>query len=256
MEQERPEMSSGLLRQRRNLIISSIILSLYFGSGAKIESLSLVGIKIGITNPTVFSFGLCLIFTYFFWRYIQYYASEPCIKTLKAHKSDNIFELTAQIIEKKINKEISRALPSCGVIYYRIPFQGTWRSLTARDHNSIASLPYKSTLSKNLTWKIPVEMYFGGSKDDMEKIVDITEVPFSLHPKYQSIIEIVDGAPNDPRSGGFTALGHVHISLFKPLFIKISAASTYILSDTIFSDYQLPIYLALTSAFFSSIVGT
>ncbi len=83
------DMSPGLMRQRRNLMIISVLMPLYFLSGATIEQIILLGTKIQLQNPSVVSWGLCIFFAYALWRYRQYYLKEPAVqKTWQVFKKD------------------------------------------------------------------------------------------------------------------------------------------------------------------------
>ncbi len=71
------DMTTGLLRQRRNLISVSIIIILYYVGNIEISQLNFLGNRIKLGNPNVISYFLWLLFFYFFYRYWLYFKEEP-----------------------------------------------------------------------------------------------------------------------------------------------------------------------------------
>jgi len=69
-------MTEGLLRQRRNLIITSVLLWLMKYGGVKFTKLSLAGFDITFKEPLVLVLSLWIAFAYFLFRYYQYFSSE------------------------------------------------------------------------------------------------------------------------------------------------------------------------------------
>ncbi len=70
-------MSSGLARQRRNLLIISILIIVFAEGGVVIEDFSLVGLKLKFQDFEVVYISLWVMFSYFFIRYYQYCRDEP-----------------------------------------------------------------------------------------------------------------------------------------------------------------------------------
>lgn len=72
----RDDIPSGLLRQRRNLFVISLVLLFVYYSGVKIEtaSLKILGAELTLSNPKVFDDFqiLWVAWTYFLVRYTQY----------------------------------------------------------------------------------------------------------------------------------------------------------------------------------------
>lgn len=76
MEDTDSKTSEGLFRQRRNLLVISLLLIFLERSGATIEGISVAGTAMKFSNPTAIYQGLWLLFFYFNVRYFQHYLDE------------------------------------------------------------------------------------------------------------------------------------------------------------------------------------
>lgn len=74
------DMSSGLLRQRRNLMGMSAFLPLYLISGISLYEVSFLGNKVEIKNPQVITYSLVAMSIYFLLRYYLYFKEEIELK--------------------------------------------------------------------------------------------------------------------------------------------------------------------------------
>lgn len=74
MSEEATDLRSGFVRQRRNLIITSLVLLFSLIHETKpIRELSIPGIKIEFTYPVNIHWYIAIVFVYFFWRYYVYF---------------------------------------------------------------------------------------------------------------------------------------------------------------------------------------
>ena len=78
------DLSPGLLRQRRNLLVTSLILLFLHYSGAEVRSITPPGVSIELSNPEMVLKFLLLFQIYFFIRYYQYFAQEKSQSLLSA----------------------------------------------------------------------------------------------------------------------------------------------------------------------------
>ena len=79
-------MSDGLTRQRRNLILISILLWFLQFGGVKVGKLSILGIEFEhFSNSSAVYVALWLGWLYFLIRYYQYFAQEGIPKLIKAY---------------------------------------------------------------------------------------------------------------------------------------------------------------------------
>ena len=67
-------MNDGLVRQRRNLFVSGILLLIFCYGDVEISGLSILNMKLSsFKNENLLPVGLWIIFGYFFIRYFQYF---------------------------------------------------------------------------------------------------------------------------------------------------------------------------------------
>ena len=69
-------MDSDLLRQRRNLLLISCGLILYYLAGVEIESVGLLGTQLSVKNPHILLAFSWLLWLYFLIRYHQYWRAK------------------------------------------------------------------------------------------------------------------------------------------------------------------------------------
>lgn len=76
--EKRPPMSADLLRQRRNLLVSSLALTAIDLAGATLKKdVSVLGTALEFANPERVVWGLWVLWAYFLVRYWQYFNEEP-----------------------------------------------------------------------------------------------------------------------------------------------------------------------------------
>ncbi|WP_221077139.1 hypothetical protein [Agarivorans aestuarii] len=92
-------MSDGLIRQRRNFLLFSILVACYIHLGIKIKELSIFGLKIELGDShSVFTLIL-LFWIYFGWRFYQYQKQDaPCLVSTIYSRCINLH--TKDYIEK------------------------------------------------------------------------------------------------------------------------------------------------------------
>lgn len=69
-------MGEGLLRQRRNLMVTCILLWAMKYGGVTFTKLSLVGFDVEFKNPHALILSIWIAFAYFLYRYYQYFSVE------------------------------------------------------------------------------------------------------------------------------------------------------------------------------------
>jgi len=73
------EMPEGVLRQRRNFLLFSLIVSAYIFLDIKITDISIFGIKLVVSNAENIFWVLVFFWLYFFWRFYQYTKKVPTL---------------------------------------------------------------------------------------------------------------------------------------------------------------------------------
>ena len=99
-------MTEGLLRQRRNLMITSLIIILLSFGGVKIEEVGALGTKLVFQRKDALYLGLWIIYSYFFFRYYQYELEEPDLGISKAYWS-KLDALTFNALRKAAVKQLT-----------------------------------------------------------------------------------------------------------------------------------------------------
>ena len=93
------DMSSGLLRQRRNLLITSMTMLFMHFSQANINAASLVVLQVTFGRPEAVIYFLWLLQVYFLVRYYQYFRQEQDLKIL-----DEFYEKLRTLTFQKIHR--------------------------------------------------------------------------------------------------------------------------------------------------------
>ncbi|EGR3355920.1 MULTISPECIES: hypothetical protein [Vibrio] len=85
------EMSTGLLRQRRNLLASSAVMPMFFVSQATVEKINVLGTVINIGSPSSINYMIGTVFVYFLLRYWQYYREENHLRDSKRSATEHMY---------------------------------------------------------------------------------------------------------------------------------------------------------------------
>lgn len=107
-------MSEGLLRQRRNLIMTCILLWLMKYGGIHLHKMSIAGFDMDIERPEVIVLALWIVFAYFLYRYYQYFASDGQSK-LESEFAKSLDARCIPLIQSRILKAhpIPHNMPDC-----------------------------------------------------------------------------------------------------------------------------------------------
>lgn len=99
-------MGEGLLRQRRNLITTCILLWFMKYGGVTFTKISITGFDISFANPAAVTTAIWCAFLYFLYRYYQYFSDEG-IKKLSS-----VFENALEISCRPIIRDLVESLPT------------------------------------------------------------------------------------------------------------------------------------------------
>lgn len=80
-------MKDGLIRQRRNLIATSVVLTLFDFAKVTVGKVSVLGTNLIVGNPVVVIGFLWAMWAYFLLRFLQYLAEESDLGIASAFKS-------------------------------------------------------------------------------------------------------------------------------------------------------------------------
>lgn len=80
-------MGDGLLRQRRNMITTCVLLWLLKYGDVNFSKLSLAGFDVQFKNPEALILAIWIAFAYFLYRYYQYFSGEGTVKLKKVFEA-------------------------------------------------------------------------------------------------------------------------------------------------------------------------
>ncbi|TOK50906.1 hypothetical protein, partial [Vibrio parahaemolyticus] len=95
------ELSEGLLRQRRNLLVSSVAVFIFIALGFELTELRFLGNTAKVNNPLVVPILLMVAHLYFTLRYWQYYLEENPIPKVFDVLIKNIREYESKLLGEK-----------------------------------------------------------------------------------------------------------------------------------------------------------
>jgi hypothetical protein len=97
-------MSEGLLRQRRNLILTAVLLWLMKFGGVKFSKFSLAGFDVEFARPEALTICLWIAFFYFLYRYYQYFVPEG-IPKLQADFENTLNRYAQTTLDRYVFKQ-------------------------------------------------------------------------------------------------------------------------------------------------------
>jgi len=100
-DQRTTDMNEGLMRQRRNLMITSAVLWVLAYGDVSIDSVTAAGISVKLVRPNAFLLALWAAFWYFLIRYYQYFST---------HAQPILQELFASTVRQIVNDLAYRAI--------------------------------------------------------------------------------------------------------------------------------------------------
>lgn len=150
------DMSSGLLRQRRNLLITSMTMLFMHFSQANIDSASLVVLQVTFGAPEVVIYFLWLLQAYFLVRYYQYLHQEQNLKIV-----DEFYDKLHALTFQKVQRIKLREYPNTGQYggeydFRRMKRVGTWvREVKCQVGGSTSGVTEEKTFNIDIRNFIP-----------------------------------------------------------------------------------------------------
>jgi hypothetical protein len=245
------ELSVGLLRQRRNLIISSVALFIFVSLGFQLEEVKILGNSAKVSNPKALPIIMLMFHFYFTVRYWQYYLEENHRPSVLSVIKKNIKEFEV----KYLTRLVGAALPSFygykSINIYFLRYGSIPDSIT---NSPPIKEPFKTDNQRDIKisyitkkTSVVIQVYsddffdlFEGeeTKSDLitlRKDKDIGD--WKLLPSH-----LID----DSFRGGFIQ-NKIEYSLISLFLIKIKSFIKYVFKHSNFSDYELPLILSLGS---------
>ncbi|MEZ9553537.1 hypothetical protein [Vibrio sp. 10N.222.47.A9] len=239
------DISDGLLRQRRNLMLVSIAMPLFFVSGAEVEKLNILGTVIVLSNPKVVEYLLVVLFLYFFLRYWQYYKEESYISDMKRKIIDYTVVLETRFLTKKANQMTSFVKSTDYSIHYT---DSRYHRFGRPVHIPVENDRVTFLFMRECKFYIyPKTKNGDASSTEIKEFGGLSE---SHSLSNWSVIE----SPEDFSKRTYNYYGNViHYSIFRFNLYRTIGYLKYMLNESYFTDYQLPFAIALVSIIGSSI---
>ena len=233
------DISDGLLRQRRNLLLISLLMPLFFLSGASVEKINILGTIIIVKSPDVVKYSLVMLFAYFLLRYWQYYKEETYIKDMHRKMHDYIYKRELSYLNKKAREKASFLNSNFIRVSFTDPkYHWHGRHVALPENKDRAIFPFMRECEFYI---YPADAGQGHKPEDIEKFHFQLTKPENAnwHPINSS--EPTGGPPRFYRE-------YLRYSIFKFNLMRFAGACRYMLSESYFTDYQLPFIISGLSA--------
>lgn len=237
------ELSGGLLRQRRNLILMSLLMPLFFLSGASVNQINMFGTIIHLTNQKGINIAIFVIYVYFLWRYLQYYLEEERAKEFQLLRDNRINQ-----IEFDYLKDLMRKKADCFEFKDYYPSYKEIKMDSFKESRYLSDDKYDKKLGL-ITRSRVMEIY--GLADKYENhYLKNGEDHIELPSKEIEIIEkdwrLVNKQQGDSRSGAVFETDVEYNALYLNWIRFINCFKFYVIHPY-FSDYQLPFWISGSS---------
>lgn len=121
MDTEHNSPIQALIRQRRNLMASSLLLIFFKAAGVSFERVGFLGTELIIERPGVLYTGLWLVWFYFLIRYVQFLLEVGNLGIQEA-----VIEKISQYAKRKFKPEEIQSITGVA-INLKVRFLGDWR---------------------------------------------------------------------------------------------------------------------------------
>jgi hypothetical protein len=233
------DISDGLLRQRRNLLLISLLTPLFFLSGASIDRINILGTIITINNPEVVKYSLVILFGYFLLRYWQYYQEETYVKDMHREMHQYLYHREMSYLNKKA-REKAKFLDS---EFIRVCFADPKYSFGGRfvaipENIDRVIFPFMRECEFYI---YPSDDRQGHKPEDINKFHSLLAEPENANWFPIKTSEHDDSSPSFYRE-------YLKYSIIRFNMMRFIGACQYMFNKSYFTDYQLPFIVAVLSA--------
>lgn len=239
------ELSTGLLRQRRNLLISSIALIIFVALGFELEQVRILGNIARVNSPNSVPVIIVIVHSYFTLRYWQYYLEENHKPNWVEVIKHNIEESEREYFSKKARSKLDNIykFSSINLFYPR------YKELTWGESERIIADESISIFTKKV--RVNAQIY---SQDRFEVFTEENEeYSYKVRPKDGSWI-ILHNTSDHNHGSGVIIEDSIKCNKLKLIKYKVTGFIKYLFVQSDFSDYQLPIFLSFIAFTFSGLV--
>ncbi len=233
------DMSQGFLRQRRNLLLISILVPLFYFSEASIEKVNFFGTIITLKKQELVYFLMFIFYGYFFLRYWQYYREEIHTQDIGKALKSSMFKLEMYFF-RKIAFDRAEVF---GSETKSVSFASK-RATFVFGYNTSLNVPdeYISIFTRKIFAFIGIGPNDGRFVTDQEK----EEREGFFKEKYDQIAKYWERVESANDSIGMFKTS-IKYNIFRVLIYRVVGIYRFIIHQSYFTDYQFPFVLALIS---------
>lgn len=248
MEQEKKprdrELSSGILRQRRNLLISSVAVFIFLALGFEITEIKFLGNSAKVNNPFAVPALILMAHVYFTLRYWQYYLEENPIPKVRDVIKQSTVGYESGYLSGLTKSKVAKLYPfkSTYLSYPRYEML-LWDEQRTPIPDKIIGINTKNVCAH-------VKVY----SDDALNICDMVDSEFVFKDQYSSqsdwiIVKNIESHWGE--NTGIVIEGWVTCKRTLFFWFRVKSVFKYIFKQSYFTDYQLPLVLSFLSLCFA-----
>lgn len=235
------DISDGLLRQRRNLLVISFLMPLFFLSGASIEKINLLGTLITVKKPEIVEYSIVVLFAYFFLRYWQYYKEETYIQDMYRRMKEHIYSLEIGYLNKKVREKVNFLNSEHVDFCFSDP-----------KYSSLMGLQFVSIPENKDRFIFPCsqkcEFYIYHRNNHLGSISEGVESFYKKLSEQEkdNWIPLITKEGSNERPTFYR--GYLTYNIFRFYLLRLAGMFRYLLNESYFTDYQLPFIVSVFSA--------
>lgn len=226
------DISEGLLRQRRNLLLLSLLLPLFFISGADVKEINILGTIITVKNPSIVKASIGILFTYFLLRYWQYYKEETFVENMYRRLHEYLYRWEYDFLIKKAREKSSFLESGFVKVVFADPSYSIWEGRLAYipENKNQVIFPF---IRRCEFYIYPASVIEG------HKIEDITVFNMTMaeHKNWEALLH--GGTPYYRE--------YLSYNIIRFNIMRFIGACKFMLNESYFTDYQLPFIVAACS---------
>ncbi|PTP88417.1 hypothetical protein [Vibrio splendidus] len=240
------ELSAGLLRQRRNLLVSSVAVFIFIALGFELTELRFLGNIAKVNNPHAVPILLFVAHIYFTLRYWQYYLEENPIPKILDVLVSNIRDCEGKLLDSKAKSSLTVLFP---FKHFNLSYPRYGRLTWGEPHQVITD-KWVNPVYKSIC--VHAQIY----SEDRLAVFDETGDEYFFKDEYSSQKEWKFVKKTEDHWGtpqGIIIEGWVTCPRLLFPWFKLKAIAKYIFVQSYFTDYQLPLVLSCISLVFSCV---
>ncbi|KZN34553.1 hypothetical protein [Pseudoalteromonas luteoviolacea] len=230
------ELSNGLQRQRRNVILSSVAVVLFLSLGLELEKISILGNSAKIVNTQSVPMFLIAIHLYVTLRYWQYDNEENKRGSARLVFNIDIIRYELKYLYKAARKKflVLDCVDGFNFIFPRYENLSLYSGCKEKG-NSISNL----FLSKII---VIAQIYGDGKNKLFEK--NIEGYSFVKGKNEGLCWKVIDKPKQHLDRSGVFIESHIELNIWLLIYCRAKAVRNFLFVNTYFSDYWLPKILA------------